>query len=93
MQNPSKVHPYMGIHLNKIIAIYGVMDDILQRFNPWWKSSLEFPGIPRETYLIQLENLNTTKDVVLLTGLRRVGKTTLLHQLIYRLLKKIERKN
>lgn len=67
------------------------MEDILHRFNPWWESDIEFPGIPRETYLSKLEKLQKTKDVILLTGLRRVGKTTLLHQLIFRLLENIDR--
>jgi predicted AAA+ superfamily ATPase len=67
------------------------MDDILHRFNPWWESKLEFPGIPRESYLSELEKLNKSKDVILVTGLRRVGKTTLLHQLIFRLLKKVDK--
>ena len=67
------------------------MDDILHRFNPWWESDIEFPGIPRVTYLSKLEKLQKTKDVILLTGLRRVGKTTLLHQLIFRLLENIDR--
>jgi len=67
------------------------MDDILHRFNPWWDSDFEFPGIARETYLTDLTNLQTTKDVVLVTGLRRVGKTTLLHQFIHQLLEQVEK--
>ncbi|UCH88055.1 MAG: ATP-binding protein [Thermoplasmata archaeon] len=67
------------------------MEDILFRFNPWWDSDFEFAGIPREAYLSQLLKQQKTKEVVLITGLRRVGKTTLLHQIIHRLLKKIEK--
>jgi len=62
------------------------MDEILHRFNPWWTGSYDFPGIPRTAYLSGLEALRSTKDVVLITGLRRVGKTTLMYQLIHRLL-------
>lgn len=67
------------------------MDDILHRFNSWWESDIKFPGIPRETYLSELEKLRGTKDVIFVIGLRRVGKTTLLHQLIHRLLEHNER--
>lgn len=64
------------------------MEDILEKFNPWWDGSYPFPGIERSTYLSKLEKLMDVKDVVLITGLRRVGKTTLMHQLIHRLLQR-----
>jgi predicted AAA+ superfamily ATPase len=86
-----KAHPYKGILLNNNYIILHDMDEILYRFNPWWESKLEFPGISRETYLPELEKLKKTKDIILLTGLRRVGKTTILHQLIFRLLKNVNR--
>lgn len=66
------------------------MDDLLHRFNPWWTRTYKFPGIPRERYLSRLSALRNTRDIVLLTGLRRVGKTTLMHQLISRLLENTE---
>ena len=62
------------------------MEDLLHRFNPWWTKRYQFPGIAREGYLSQMLRLKGSKDVVLLTGLRRVGKTTLMHQLIHRLI-------
>ena len=62
------------------------MEEILDRFNPWWTIKPDFPGIARKTYLSMLLNLKTTKDVVLITGLRRVGKTTLMQQVIHKLL-------
>ncbi|UCF07469.1 MAG: ATP-binding protein [Thermoplasmata archaeon] len=61
------------------------MEEILHKFNPWWERRFEFPGIPRNEYLSTLLALKTTKDVVLITGLRRVGKTTLMRQLIHKL--------
>jgi predicted AAA+ superfamily ATPase len=66
------------------------MDELLHRFNPWWSGSYRLPGIPRERYLSILAGLKDTRDVVLLTGLRRVGKTTLIHQYISRLLGQVE---
>jgi len=68
------------------------MDTVLHRFNPWWDSDFNFPGIPRDRYLSDLLELKGTKDVVLITGLRRVGKTTLIHQMIHKLLEEIEAK-
>jgi len=66
------------------------MDELLHRFNPWWSGSYRLPGIPRERYLSIMAGLKGTRDIVLLTGLRRVGKTTLMHQLISRLLGEVD---
>lgn len=66
------------------------MEELLHRFNPWWEKSYKFPGIARDEYLNTLLDLRDTKDVVLITGLRRVGKTTLMRQLIHNLLNTIE---
>ena len=64
------------------------MEDILYRSNPWWTEEFRAPGIPRESYISRLLDLRDTRDVVLITGLRRVGKTTLIYQIIERLLEK-----
>ena len=66
------------------------MDEILHRYNPWWSGGYEYPGIERSKPLAALAGQLANKDVVLLTGLRRVGKTTLIHQLIHRLLETVE---
>ncbi len=62
------------------------MEDILIKFNPWWDGTYEFPGIERSRYLEILEKHIGSRDVILITGLRRVGKTTIMHQIIHRLL-------
>jgi len=62
------------------------MEDILTKFNPWWETSYQFPGIARKQYLSMFHKLKSIKDVILITGLRRVGKTTLMHQFIHQLL-------
>ncbi len=69
-----------------------VMEDILHRFNPWWAGEFKFPGIARNVHLKHLHSLKESKDVVLITGLRRVGKTTLMLQLIRRLLEEMDSK-
>ncbi len=68
------------------------MESTLHRFNPWWNKEFEFPGIPRDLYIGELLGLKKTKDIVLVTGLRRVGKTTLFYQIIHELLAEVERK-
>ena len=58
------------------------MDQILYRFNPWWEVEYTAPGIEREMYISTLKSFLERKDIVLITGLRRVGKTTIMLQLI-----------
>lgn len=69
------------------------MEDILHRSNPWWTVKYDFPGIAREDHLSTLMELKDSKDVVLITGLRRVGKTTLMLQLIHRLVEEVGSKS
>jgi predicted AAA+ superfamily ATPase len=66
------------------------MEQILYRYNPWWEEkkfklpkTYARPGIFRELK----RNLNL-RPIVLLTGLRRVGKTTLMKQVINHLIEK-----
>ncbi len=65
------------------------MDRLLHRFNPWWTEDFHPSAIPRQRYQHQLMSLVDTRDVVLVTGLRRVGKTTLLYLTIERLLENV----
>ncbi len=67
------------------------MENILYRYNPWWENGFEnFEFVKREellgNFLAQLSN----RQVIFITGLRRIGKTTLLKMLIKDL---IENKN
>lgn len=62
----------------------------LQNFNPWWKSgkvSPEFIGRKRKIF-DEIVRYVDKRQIVLFTGLRRVGKTTLMYQIIDGLLKK-----
>lgn len=59
------------------------MEELFYEFNPWWEEKYDLIGIKREKYLFFLKNNLTNPDIILLTGLRRVGKSTLLKQLIY----------
>lgn len=62
------------------------MEQILAIFNPWWESAFKAEGIRREEYLDLLDRKQKTKDIVFITGLRRVGKTTLVRQYVERLI-------
>ena len=63
-----------------------MIDTILYRFNPWWESYSWPDFITREGYLQDLLSLKDTSDIVLLTGLRRTGKTTLMKMVIHALI-------
>ena len=64
------------------------MKEQLEELNPWWNNpKYKFNFIDREKYTKNLEKQLNRKDVVILTGLRRVGKTTILKTLISYLLK------
>ncbi len=53
----------------------------LQDVNPWWKGTVEFRYVDREIYGT-LQKYIVLPQIIALTGLRRVGKTTLLRKFI-----------
>lgn len=62
----------------------------LPSFNPWWKDGKvpsEFLGRKRKIFS-EIVNYVDKRQIVLFTGLRRVGKTTLMYQIINELLGK-----
>lgn len=64
----------------------------LFKFNPWWEREFQPQFIPRPTYSDFLQKNLNNKDILLITGLRRVGKTSLIKLFIAELLKTIEAK-
>lgn len=66
------------------------MKELMYEMNPWWEISPKAEGIFREKYLEMFEKNLGNKDVIFITGLRRVGKSTLMKQFIFRLIKKEE---
>ncbi len=62
------------------------MKTLIYEMNPWWEDGFEEQSIPRDKYSKILEANLKNKDIILLTGLRRIGKTTLLKQQIKKLL-------
>ncbi len=62
----------------------------LSEWNPWWesgKAATELAGIPRPVYSNLVDSIEL-KEVTILTGVRRSGKSTLMYQMIDNLLKK-----
>ncbi len=60
----------------------------LYKQNPWWEKKFTEKSILRETYLNKIFKNIKTKEIIFLTGLRRIGKTTILMQTINQLLTK-----
>lgn len=59
------------------------MEDTLYRFNPWWEKGYKYQEfIDRPELLKSIKSGILNSQVIFLTGLRRVGKTTLLKILI-----------
>ncbi len=59
------------------------MKELLYQYNPWWEESFKNNKVkPREKYLLELRKYSDFKQIIVITGLRRVGKTTLMKLLI-----------
>jgi uncharacterized protein len=64
-----------------------MIDDILFRYNPWWEGEFALAGIIKRPMVMQMliKRLDMS-SVDFITGLRRIGKTTLMKLLIQHLL-------
>ncbi|MBI9097522.1 MAG: ATP-binding protein [Spirochaetaceae bacterium] len=71
------------------------MEDLLFQYNPWWEEEFNLENIiVRDKYVNILKENIENKHIVFLTGLRRVGKTTLMKLIIkYLLDMNINKKN
>lgn len=61
----------------------------LTEANPWWetqKVSADLKGQPRKEYRLVLESIRI-KEITVITGIRRSGKSTLMYQMVDSLLK------
>jgi len=66
------------------------MEQVLYKLNPWWEVDFHTKSVPRPKYQNKLSKLLPMRDIVLLTGLRRVGKTTIIKQIVEELLLKVK---
>ena len=66
-----------------------MFEDVYYQYNPWWEETLQYEGIiERPRYAADMERHLPDKTIVILTGLRRVGKTTIMKLFIQKLLQK-----
>lgn len=65
------------------------MNEIIHLLNPWWRRETFETGIVRPKYITAIKSAFVHKKTILLVGSRRVGKTTLLRQMIKLLLRDI----
>lgn len=65
------------------------LQEDLYNFNPWWEGKYKPSLHMREKYLTQLRKSLPKKEIVFLTGLRRVGKTSIMKLMIKELSEKI----
>ena len=63
------------------------MEELMYEMNPWWEEEYVPEGIFRKKYLDLFEKNLDNKGIIFITGLRRVGKSTLIKQFISILLK------
>jgi len=55
------------------------MDEVLYQYNPWWEGEAELPDVqPRPRYVDELVETTRPGRAVFVSGLRRVGKSTIL---------------
>jgi hypothetical protein len=54
--------------------------------NPWWEHKFRDESFPREKYTSRIMDNIKSKEIIILTGLRRVGKTVIINQIINHLL-------
>jgi predicted AAA+ superfamily ATPase len=72
------------------IILWGVigMENLLYEFNPWWEEDYNFHLKTREKYIRKIREKLKTNRILLLAGLRRVGKSSIMKLMIKSLLEK-----
>lgn len=58
------------------------MKEIYFQYNPWWENKKENTGFPRFKAMLHYNNMLQRKQIEVIVGSRRIGKTTFLKQLI-----------
>ena len=62
------------------------MQALLYEYNPWWEGPYTHELLPRPKLQQKLHQMMDNKDIIFITGLRRVGKTSLIKNMIAHLL-------
>jgi len=66
------------------------MEELYYASNPWWENNGFDSGILRQEYLKEIERTFLRKQIDIIVGSRRIGKTTFLKQIIRNCLEKIK---
>lgn len=62
-------------------------DSVYMQYNPWWEEEYKTMGIvPRTSVLDKIEKWMKSDLIIILTGLRRIGKTTIMKLLVQKLI-------
>ncbi len=71
------------------------LTELLASMNPWWAGMDFETGRPRPAYLATIQRYLDTDEIIVLNGVRRAGKTTLLYQTIRHLIsdRRVPKKN
>ncbi len=67
--------------------------DALIYWNDWWTDNPIDSSILRQKYMSRINELIDTREIIVLAGVRRSGKTTIMHQTIDELLSKVNKNN
>ncbi|WP_457625179.1 ATP-binding protein [Persephonella sp.] len=62
------------------------MEEIFYRFNPWWEKEFKINFIDRPKYTVPLLSSIDNQSIEIITGLRRIGKTSIMKILINKLI-------
>ena len=60
--------------------------ELLTSLNPWWSGQAFDTGRTRTRYFSKIQRYLETKEIIVLSGVRRSGKTTLLFQIVKHLI-------
>ena len=88
MAKKYSIQTYIIIEQYSIQTYNKSMDDLLFQYNPWWEEEYKLDDIIQRSHYINFLRANMeSRSIIFLTGLRRVGKTTLMKMIIKELLK------
>ncbi|PMP89519.1 MAG: AAA family ATPase [Hydrogenobaculum sp.] len=65
------------------------IEEVFYRFNPWWENDYKISAIERPKYVDKLIGYLDKKEIELITGIRRVGKSTIFKLTISNLINKL----
>ncbi len=66
-----------------------MQNDVYYDYNPWWDGAFQLEeAVERPVLLDKMEQFFESKSIVFLTGLRRIGKTTLMKLFVRKLIEK-----